>query len=88
MPHAKILHGDALEIIQRTSSNVLIGNLPHAVTQSLRAGAWIAGAYTSDFLSGGDHAGLLVRGPSAPKSQYGAPLLTREFAVDALAGAR
>ncbi len=35
VPHATVLHGDALEIIQRTSFNVLIGNLPHAVTESL-----------------------------------------------------
>ena len=31
----KVLHGDALEIIQRFSFDVLIGNLPHAVTESL-----------------------------------------------------
>jgi 16S rRNA A1518/A1519 N6-dimethyltransferase RsmA/KsgA/DIM1 with predicted DNA glycosylase/AP lyase activity len=35
VPHAKVLHGDALEIIQRTSFDVLLGNLPHAVTESL-----------------------------------------------------
>jgi hypothetical protein len=29
-----------------------------------------------------------VRGPSAPKDQCGAPLLTSEFALEALAGAR
>ena len=35
VPHAKVLHGDALEIIQGASFDVLIGNLPHAVTESL-----------------------------------------------------
>jgi 16S rRNA A1518/A1519 N6-dimethyltransferase RsmA/KsgA/DIM1 with predicted DNA glycosylase/AP lyase activity len=35
VPHAKVLHGDALEIIQQASFDVLIGNLPHAVTESL-----------------------------------------------------
>jgi 16S rRNA A1518/A1519 N6-dimethyltransferase RsmA/KsgA/DIM1 with predicted DNA glycosylase/AP lyase activity len=34
-PHAKVLHGDALEIIQNASFDVLIGNLPHQVTESL-----------------------------------------------------
>jgi hypothetical protein len=35
VPHAKVLHGDALEIIRGTSFDVLIGNLPHSVTESL-----------------------------------------------------
>lgn len=35
VPHAKVLHGDALEMIQCLSFDVLIGNLPHAVTESL-----------------------------------------------------
>jgi 16S rRNA A1518/A1519 N6-dimethyltransferase RsmA/KsgA/DIM1 with predicted DNA glycosylase/AP lyase activity len=35
VPHAKVLQGDALEIIQRVSFDVLIGNLPNAVTESL-----------------------------------------------------
>jgi hypothetical protein len=35
VPHAKVLQGDALEIIEETSFDVLIGNLPHAVTESL-----------------------------------------------------
>jgi 16S rRNA A1518/A1519 N6-dimethyltransferase RsmA/KsgA/DIM1 with predicted DNA glycosylase/AP lyase activity len=35
VPHANVLHGDALEIIQSASFDVLIGNLPHAVTDSL-----------------------------------------------------
>lgn len=35
VPHARVLHGDALEIIQGASFDVLIGNLPHAVTESL-----------------------------------------------------
>jgi 16S rRNA A1518/A1519 N6-dimethyltransferase RsmA/KsgA/DIM1 with predicted DNA glycosylase/AP lyase activity len=35
VPHANVLHGDALEIIQNASFDVLIGNLPHAVTDSL-----------------------------------------------------
>ena len=30
-----MLHGDALEIIQNASFDVLIGNLPHKVTESL-----------------------------------------------------
>jgi methylase of polypeptide subunit release factors len=34
-PHAKVLRGDALEIIQSFSFDVLIGNLPHKVTESL-----------------------------------------------------
>ena len=34
-PHAKVLHGDALEIIRSVSFDVLIGNLPHKVTESL-----------------------------------------------------
>jgi hypothetical protein len=35
VPHAKVLQGDALEIIQNVSFDVLIGNLPNAVTESL-----------------------------------------------------
>jgi len=35
VPHAKVLQGDALEIIRSMSFDVLIGNLPHAVTESL-----------------------------------------------------
>jgi predicted O-methyltransferase YrrM len=35
VPHAKVLQGEALEIIQKVSFDVLIGNLPHAVTESL-----------------------------------------------------
>jgi 16S rRNA A1518/A1519 N6-dimethyltransferase RsmA/KsgA/DIM1 with predicted DNA glycosylase/AP lyase activity len=35
VPHAMVLQGDALEIIQGISFDVLIGNLPHAVTESL-----------------------------------------------------
>ena len=35
VPHAKVLQGDALEIIQRVSFDVLIGNLPNTVTESL-----------------------------------------------------
>jgi hypothetical protein len=35
VPHAKVLQGDALEIIQKVSFDVLIGNLPNAVTESL-----------------------------------------------------
>jgi SAM-dependent methyltransferase len=34
-PHAEVLQGDALKIIQDTSFDVLIGNLPHSVTESL-----------------------------------------------------
>jgi len=34
-PHAKVLRGDALEIIRGFSFDVLIGNLPHKVTESL-----------------------------------------------------
>jgi methylase of polypeptide subunit release factors len=34
-PHAKVLQGDALEIIRGISFDVLIGNLPYAVTGSL-----------------------------------------------------
>jgi predicted O-methyltransferase YrrM len=35
VPHANVLHGDALGIIRESSFDVLIGNLPHAVTTSL-----------------------------------------------------
>lgn len=35
VPHAKVLQGDAVEIIQQISFDVLIGNLPTAVTESL-----------------------------------------------------
>ena len=35
VPHANVMQGNALEIIQRISFDVLIGNLPHAVTESL-----------------------------------------------------
>jgi hypothetical protein len=35
VPHAKVMQGNALEIIQRISFDVLIGNLPYAVTESL-----------------------------------------------------
>lgn len=35
VPHAKILQGDALAIVKETSFDVLIGNLPHLVTESL-----------------------------------------------------
>jgi 16S rRNA A1518/A1519 N6-dimethyltransferase RsmA/KsgA/DIM1 with predicted DNA glycosylase/AP lyase activity len=35
VPHAKVVQGDALEIIRGASFDVLIGNLPHAVTESL-----------------------------------------------------
>jgi 16S rRNA A1518/A1519 N6-dimethyltransferase RsmA/KsgA/DIM1 with predicted DNA glycosylase/AP lyase activity len=35
VPHAKVLQGDALEIIRSISFDVLIGNLPNAVTESL-----------------------------------------------------
>jgi 16S rRNA A1518/A1519 N6-dimethyltransferase RsmA/KsgA/DIM1 with predicted DNA glycosylase/AP lyase activity len=35
VPHASVVQGDALEVIQHASFDVLIGNLPHAVTDSL-----------------------------------------------------
>jgi 16S rRNA A1518/A1519 N6-dimethyltransferase RsmA/KsgA/DIM1 with predicted DNA glycosylase/AP lyase activity len=35
VPHATVLQGDALEIIRSATFDVLIGNLPHAVTESL-----------------------------------------------------
>lgn len=35
VPRARVLQGDALEIVQSVSFDVLIGNLPHAVTESL-----------------------------------------------------
>jgi hypothetical protein len=35
VPHAKILQGDALEIVQKVSFDVLISNLPNSVTESL-----------------------------------------------------
>jgi 16S rRNA A1518/A1519 N6-dimethyltransferase RsmA/KsgA/DIM1 with predicted DNA glycosylase/AP lyase activity len=36
-PHANVIHGDALEIIGTISFDVLLGNLPHQVTESLIA---------------------------------------------------
>jgi hypothetical protein len=35
VPHAKVLQGDALTMVQQLSFDVLIGNLPHVVTESL-----------------------------------------------------
>ena len=35
VPHANVVQGDALEIIRLTSFDVLIGNLPNMVTESL-----------------------------------------------------
>jgi 16S rRNA A1518/A1519 N6-dimethyltransferase RsmA/KsgA/DIM1 with predicted DNA glycosylase/AP lyase activity len=35
VPHAKLVQGDALEIISTMQFDVLIGNLPHRVTESL-----------------------------------------------------
>lgn len=35
VPHAKVLQGNALEIVQRLSFDILISNLPHTVTESL-----------------------------------------------------
>jgi predicted O-methyltransferase YrrM len=35
VPHAKVLQGDALEIIESFSFDVLIGNLPNTITESL-----------------------------------------------------
>ena len=35
VPHAKIVQGNALEVIQGVSFDVLIGNLPNSVTESL-----------------------------------------------------
>ena len=35
VPHANVKQGDALEIIQGISFDVLIGNLPNAITESL-----------------------------------------------------
>lgn len=35
MPHANVVQGDALEIIRLMSFDVLIGNLPNTVTESL-----------------------------------------------------
>jgi 16S rRNA A1518/A1519 N6-dimethyltransferase RsmA/KsgA/DIM1 with predicted DNA glycosylase/AP lyase activity len=37
VPHANVIHGDALEIVGTISFDVLIGNLPHHVTESLIA---------------------------------------------------
>jgi 16S rRNA A1518/A1519 N6-dimethyltransferase RsmA/KsgA/DIM1 with predicted DNA glycosylase/AP lyase activity len=34
-PHARIVRGDVLEIIQDLSFDIIIGNLPYAVTESL-----------------------------------------------------
>jgi 16S rRNA A1518/A1519 N6-dimethyltransferase RsmA/KsgA/DIM1 with predicted DNA glycosylase/AP lyase activity len=35
VPHATVIQGDALDVIQQLSFDVLIGNLPHAVTEIL-----------------------------------------------------
>jgi 16S rRNA A1518/A1519 N6-dimethyltransferase RsmA/KsgA/DIM1 with predicted DNA glycosylase/AP lyase activity len=35
VPHAHVVHGDALDLIGTISFDVLIGNLPHRVTESL-----------------------------------------------------
>jgi phospholipid N-methyltransferase len=35
VPHANVVQGDALEIISTMSFDVLIGNLPHPVTEAL-----------------------------------------------------
>jgi 16S rRNA A1518/A1519 N6-dimethyltransferase RsmA/KsgA/DIM1 with predicted DNA glycosylase/AP lyase activity len=35
VPHATVLQGDALEIVRTLPFDVLLGNLPHAVTESL-----------------------------------------------------
>jgi precorrin-6B methylase 2 len=35
VPHARVVQGDALEIIRRFTFDVLIGNLPNTVTESL-----------------------------------------------------
>jgi len=35
VPYAHVIHGDALEIVSTISFDVLIGNLPHRVTESL-----------------------------------------------------
>jgi 16S rRNA A1518/A1519 N6-dimethyltransferase RsmA/KsgA/DIM1 with predicted DNA glycosylase/AP lyase activity len=35
VPHANVVQGDALEIISTMSFDVLIGNLPHRVTEAL-----------------------------------------------------
>jgi 16S rRNA A1518/A1519 N6-dimethyltransferase RsmA/KsgA/DIM1 with predicted DNA glycosylase/AP lyase activity len=35
VPHANVLQGNALEIVRELSFDVLIGNLPHRVTESL-----------------------------------------------------
>lgn len=37
VPHARVVQGDALELIQGFSFDVLIGNLPNYVTESLLA---------------------------------------------------
>jgi 16S rRNA A1518/A1519 N6-dimethyltransferase RsmA/KsgA/DIM1 with predicted DNA glycosylase/AP lyase activity len=35
VPHARVVHGDALDLVSTISFDVLIGNLPHRVTESL-----------------------------------------------------
>ena len=35
VPYAQVIHGDALKIVSTISFDVLIGNLPHRVTESL-----------------------------------------------------
>jgi hypothetical protein len=35
VPHAKVVQGDALELVQGARFDVLIGNLPNTITESL-----------------------------------------------------
>lgn len=35
VPHARVVHGDALDLVRAIPFDVLIGNLPHRVTESL-----------------------------------------------------
>jgi 16S rRNA A1518/A1519 N6-dimethyltransferase RsmA/KsgA/DIM1 with predicted DNA glycosylase/AP lyase activity len=35
VPHARVVYGDALDLVSAISFDVLIGNLPHRVTESL-----------------------------------------------------
>jgi 16S rRNA A1518/A1519 N6-dimethyltransferase RsmA/KsgA/DIM1 with predicted DNA glycosylase/AP lyase activity len=62
VPHADVVQGDALEIVQGISFDVLIGNLPHAVTESL-LGLLPGLSFRTAVLAVGGLAGLRSLGP-------------------------
>jgi Ribosomal RNA adenine dimethylase len=61
VPHARVLQGDALEIIQKVSFDVLIGSLPNTVTESL-IGLMPGLSFRTAILAVGESADLDVLG--------------------------